>query len=187
MNRQIWTISNILSFSRIILLFPVVLLLLSDDPYARYWAIGVMIVGAVTDMFDGLLARKYQQETDFGKILDPLADKIGVGGIVVVLLILGNLPLWFVLGVVFRDVLILLGGIYISKTRKLILQSNQTGKWAVSAVAVTIAFATMNNPRFAMITEMLIGISVILLAVSFVLYFKRFFECMKLKPAESVG
>jgi len=176
MNLRFWTISNILSISRVILLIPIVVLLLDKNPDSRYWALGLMVIAALTDALDGYLARRLKQVTDLGKLLDPLADKICVGVAVVVLLTLGNLPLWFVIVVLARDVLIFLGGTYITKTRRVVLQSSTVGKIAVTIIAIAILFATLNLEQLNFFKQLFVWLSVLMIAVSLVLYGQRFVE-----------
>ncbi len=78
------------------------LLLAAGDDLAsplRWWGAGLFIVGMATDGIDGYLARKYDVVSDFGKLLDPIADKVLTGGALVALSILGELP-WWVTGLI---------------------------------------------------------------------------------------
>src|SRR5512133_2814178 len=97
MKNKIFNISNTLSLSRIVLLLPLVALLFATDwPHRRIYAILLMVLGMVTDSLDGYFARKFNEVTELGKIIDPLADKICVAVIVVVLAMLGDIPVWYV-------------------------------------------------------------------------------------------
>ncbi len=69
------------------------------------------MIAAITDILDGYLARKFNQVTEFGKIIDPLADKIAIGAIIIKLFIIGVIPLYYFFMIIVRDVLIFLGGI----------------------------------------------------------------------------
>lgn len=71
--KQIMTIPNLLSFLRLVMV-PFIVLLYSEDNY--YGAAAVVVLSGITDIFDGLIARKFNMISDFGKILDPIADKI---------------------------------------------------------------------------------------------------------------
>lgn len=149
----------------------------SEAPSARYWGIIIMAVAMLTDKLDGDLARKYGQTTELGKILDPLADKIGVAVVALVLLSIGIVPLWFVVAMIVRDVLIFLGGVYIKSTKKIILPSNLTGKWAVGVVSATLLAALLNAP--VVLVDIMIAASVVMLAWSLYLYAKRFLEIVR--------
>jgi CDP-diacylglycerol--glycerol-3-phosphate 3-phosphatidyltransferase len=165
-----------LSVSRIFLLIPLALFLVSPEPSARFWAVGFMLLCTVTDILDGFLARKLNQVTDMGKIIDPLADKIGIGVTVIILVLLGKLPLWYVLTVLGRDVIIFSGGIYISKKHKVVLPSNAAGKVAVIVVGLVLIFATLQMPELRVVYEILFWLSLVLMAVSLCFYGMRFFE-----------
>jgi len=173
---RVWTISNLLSCSRIVLAIPIVLLLLHGTLQSRLWAVLIMLVGVVTDFFDGYIARQRNEVTEFGKILDPLADKISIAGVAFVLSIAQYLPVWFFLIIFFRDVIILVGGMWLRCTRKVVLQSNWIGKWAVTAIAGTIVAATL---RVNVVVDILIGISCVLLVWSLVAYSQNFFAAVR--------
>ena len=129
MKREFLTVSNLLSIFRALLSIPFALVMLLPDPPLRSWAVVIVLVGMVTDKLDGDLARARGEETEWGRILDPLADKVCVGVMALVLLALGVFPLWFVLALVLRDLLILAGGIYLKSARGVVLPSNAAGKW----------------------------------------------------------
>lgn len=135
-----------------------------------------MLFAICTDFFDGYLARKRNQVTDFGKILDPLADKICIGVIGIALTVLGKIPLWFLLLIIIRDVLIFSGGMYMKFSKKILLVSNQTGKWTVVVVACTILVSLFQPQTISLLFTVLLVISSVLLVFSFVLYLKRFLE-----------
>ncbi|MDZ7343676.1 MAG: CDP-alcohol phosphatidyltransferase family protein, partial [candidate division KSB1 bacterium] len=78
-----WTVSNLLSFSRIILLIPILLFLRENTPAGNYKAVGVMLLAAATDWFDGYFARRFHQKTDVGRVIDPVSDKICVGAVAI--------------------------------------------------------------------------------------------------------
>jgi CDP-diacylglycerol--glycerol-3-phosphate 3-phosphatidyltransferase len=172
MRREFLTPSNLLSISRAVLVVPFVAVMLSSLPSARVWGGVIMIVGALTDKFDGLLARKYGYETEWGRILDPLADKIGIAAIALVLLWLGDVPLWFVIALLTRDLLIFFGGIYIKVRKGAVLQSNMAGKWAVGIIALTLFLLVIVGPSLP--ATIFLWISVGFLIVSFALYLSRF-------------
>ncbi len=175
MLQRIWTISTVLSFSRIFLLAPLAYFLFSPVPHNREWAAGVMVLAAITDFLDGYLARLLHQVTDFGKIIDPIADKIAAGGGSIMLVWIGAMPLWFVVVIVVRDLLILFGGIYIKSKKNIITQSNWPGKFAVSSVALVMLLSALAAPSLEELRQVAIWISVFLMAFSFLLYVQRLF------------
>ncbi len=172
---RFFTISNLLSISRALLAIPFALVMLSDSPNATVWGIVILAVAALTDKFDGVLARKFNEVTEWGKILDPLADKIGMGIVAITLVMLKLVPLWFVIALVARDLLILAGGIYVKKKKGVVLQSNQLGKWTIGVIALAMLFAMV---RWNFVADIFLWLCAAMLAGSFALYVNRFRQVM---------
>jgi CDP-diacylglycerol--glycerol-3-phosphate 3-phosphatidyltransferase len=144
----------------------------SPLPSARMWATAIAVLAALTDRYDGILARRRHQETEWGRILDPVADKVGVGCAVVVLLILGELPLWFVGLVLGRDLLILAGGLVLKARRDVVIPSNIMGKWTVGALALLIVLLVIGVS--GAVTFWLMFVCVVMLGVSLLQYVRVF-------------
>lgn len=101
-------IPNFLTSIRILLVIPLVVLLLRE----RFGlAMLLMVLAGLTDWFDGYLARRHNWQTRLGSILDPLADKLLVVTTVLALGWLGLVPLWLVVAVLVRDLVIVMGGV----------------------------------------------------------------------------
>ncbi len=181
MRREFFTPPNILSLSRLVLAIPFALVMLSSLPSARIWGAIILLVGGLTDRYDGILARRYGQETQWGRILDPLADKVGVATMALVLLALGDIPLWFVIALLARDVLILAGGMVIKERSGVVLPSHISGKFAVGIVSLTFFIIVLGGP--SPLATILIWICVALLVWSFAVYAARFFGEMRKVPA----
>jgi CDP-diacylglycerol--glycerol-3-phosphate 3-phosphatidyltransferase len=175
-NKEIFYVSNLISFFRIILLIPVCYLLLKGFESENTLIIILVLCMYFSDLLDGYLARKLGQVSEFGKIIDPLADKISVIVISIILLYLGKIPFWFVLIVILRDVIIMLFGIYLDKKKDIRLMSNYPGKIAVFSIGLIILFAVINSPVLKEISKYLYFISLALIFYSSYLYFKRFRE-----------
>ena len=146
--------------------------MLGGSSSANLWGAGIMAVGALTDKFDGVLARRLNQVTEWGKVLDPLADKIAVAAVAIVLLILQRIPVWFVAVILVRDIVIFTGGVYLRVRRGIVLPSNEAGKWAVGIIALTLVLMVLDAP--AGIIEACMLLSCVMLGVSFALYVRRF-------------
>lgn len=181
MVRVEWNASNALSLSRVALLVPILYFLLKLDNGDRGIAAGLMVVALLTDFLDGIIARRFHQETEFGRIIDPLADKICAGAAVIALVSLGDVPFWFLPAVIGRDTLILLGGIYITKTKKVVFHSNWAGKAAMGVVAAYIVVATLRMESLHLLTTILLWVSSGFLALSFILYCRRFYDAVLVK------
>jgi CDP-diacylglycerol--glycerol-3-phosphate 3-phosphatidyltransferase len=177
MKREILTIPNLLSLSRVLLAIPFVLVMLVPDPPARWWGVGILLLAALTDKLDGMLARSMHQESEWGKILDPLADKLGVAAVAVALLYLGWLPFWFVALLLGRDLLILTGGLVVRRKTGEVLPSNMAGKWAVGVFAATMLFILVDAPPWLVSTG--IWTSVAMVFMSTIGYVHRFLKVMR--------
>ena len=94
---------NLLSLIRIVLTPLFIILLFSDVPNAKFFALLVFAIAAITDAYDGYLARKYNQITPEGKFLDPLADKILVLSAFISFAFIGIIDFWMVGVIIFRD------------------------------------------------------------------------------------
>ena len=130
-----YTISNFLSFFRILLVFPTVYFVSVGTNEYIYL---VAFVAMLSDWLDGFLARKLNQITDLGKILDPVGDKVLIAGTVIALYYYQGFPLWLMLVIVLRDVGILIGAFFIYDKSKHVISSNWPGKISVNFIAITV-------------------------------------------------
>ena len=181
MRRDLVTPSNILSLVRAILAIPFALVMLSSLPSARFWGAVILIVGALTDRYDGILARRYGQETELGRILDPLADKVGIATAALVLLARGEIPLWYVVALLARDLLIFAGGMVIKARSGVVLPSHPVGKVAVGIISLALFVIIVGGPSLP--ATILLWASLVLLVWSFAVYAGRFVQEMKKAPA----
>lgn len=132
---KVWTISNLLSLSRLFIGIIVYFLILNRDTNG---AIILGVIGILSDYADGYLARKRNEVSELGKVLDPLADKIGVALVAIALHQSYGLPLWVVLVIVGRDVLIVLGAVIVMQHLKRVIASAIPGKIAVTIIALLL-------------------------------------------------
>lgn len=104
---RVLTVPNLISFARLALV-PVFLwlLLVPREPWADLLALVVLFVSAVTDWLDGYLARRWNQISRLGQLLDPVADRLYIVATVVAFLVRDIIPWWFALAVVLRDVVL---------------------------------------------------------------------------------
>lgn len=104
-------IANILTVTRLVLVPVFLLTLFAGEGHSTGWrmvAFVVFAVGSITDYIDGHLARKYGLVTDFGKVVDPIADKALTGAALFGLSILGELPWWVTLTIAGRELAVTL-------------------------------------------------------------------------------
>ena len=123
---NVWTIPNVLTMIRMILIPVFVVLFFSGLKMA---ALAVFCAASFTDFLDGFLARKLNQVTDFGKLFDPLADKLMVLTAMVCQTFWGPLPLVAVLIVALKELVMVFGGMFML-SRNVVVYSNIYGKAA---------------------------------------------------------
>ncbi len=97
---------NQLTILRIILTPVFLFFFLYDDPTFKVISLGIFIIAALTDWYDGWLARKFNYITNWGKFWDPLADKILTSTAFIGFVILNIIPLWMILVIITRDLII---------------------------------------------------------------------------------
>ena len=95
--------ANKLTILRVVMIPAFLLVLYLDVPYANYWALAIFAAASITDTLDGYIARHYNQITDFGKFMDPLADKCLVTAAMLWFVEVGQMPAWALLIVAVRE------------------------------------------------------------------------------------
>jgi CDP-diacylglycerol--glycerol-3-phosphate 3-phosphatidyltransferase len=130
---------NRLTILRLILTLPFVAALSLQFPGAKWLALCLFIVSSFTDYADGVIARKYKLITDFGKLMDPLVDKIMTMSAFICLVALGSIPAWAVIVIVSREFLIT-GLRLMAAVRGKVLAAERLGKLKTVLQIVTILF-----------------------------------------------
>jgi len=172
--KEIYTSSNLLSFLRLLMAIPFWILIGNlNEPGIRYIVAALAIIGAVTDVLDGYLARKYNEVTELGKIIDPLADKVAIGAIVIKLFLIGEIPDYYFYLIVGRDLLIFIGGVFVTKKIGRVLPSNMLGKITVSVIGIVVILIFLSVNRHTFLFEVFYYGSIVLIFVSFFAYIYR--------------
>ena len=170
---KLFTISNVITLSRLILLPFIVFFLITQQ---RYIAFGIMTVSLFSDAVDGFLARKLHQESEAGKVLDPVCDKISLIVIVVTLLILNMIPWWGVIIIILRDILILVGSLFLITHKSRVFKSNIMGKITGGMLGAVVLAFTINLKTAG---EILLYLSIPAIVASFGIYLSRYIKAMK--------
>ena len=131
-------IPNLLSLTRMVLLVPTLYCLDRNTPEGNWIAILLLMLAGITDGLDGFLARKWSIVSRKGKILDPVADKILAGGLVIYLLLTRDFPLWYGAIIIGRDGAILLANILILAKIDMVFVSNKLGKLTYTVIFLSI-------------------------------------------------
>ena len=146
-----WTLPNLLSLFRILLVPFLAYLMSFTDPVSCALAALVFIIASVTDMLDGYLARRHKSVSDFGKILDPLADKLLVVTALIMLVAIDRpgdayVPVWLVVIIVAREVAVtVLRGIAL--TEGIVIPADELGKYKL--LVQTFALVGSDDPLSA--------------------------------------
>ena len=164
-------------------MIPVVVAVLCLGQFDLLWlriACGLFIVASLTDLLDGHLARKNNQITNFGKFMDPLADKTLVCSVLVALIEWGLVPAWAVILILTREFAIS-GVRLIASERGVVLAASRIAKFKTNVQMIWV-IALMLQPGWSFwkaFTDVLMGASVLLTLVSFVDYLLRNKDILK--------
>lgn len=166
---------NKLTILRVLMIpFFVVFMLWNITGAADKWiAAAIFIIASLTDMLDGKIARKYNLVTNFGKFMDPLADKLLVGAAMICLVEMGRLPAWIVIIIISRE-FIISGFRLIASDNGVVIAASYWGKFkTVFQMAMIIVLIFDLGGFFGIIETALIWISLILTVVSLVDYIMK--------------
>lgn len=164
-------VSNALSASRMVLAVPAAIAVARG---ATTVAVAVCVCAAITDMLDGYFARKFNEVTELGKIIDPISDKVFIGAVALTLVGIGTIPVWFAAIVIGRDALIFVAGVYLRTTHKIVLMSNVLGKITVALLSLLMLIVVAEGrwPAGFAMTALTWGVLAMMLA-SLVVYGAR--------------
>ena len=163
---------NKLTVARMILVpFLVVFLLTGWGGEANRWiCLAIFVAASVTDWFDGHLARKYNLITNFGKFMDPLADKLLVCSAMICMIELDKLPAWVVIIIIGRE-FIISGFRLIAAENGIVIAANYWGKFkTVSQMIMIILLMLDFGGIFTVLTQIFIWLSVALTIISLLTY-----------------
>ena len=173
---------NKLTLFRVILIPFFVFFLLAPyfDGYGNYIAVAIFIVASITDFLDGKIARKYHLVTNFGKFMDPLADKLLVSSALICLVALNKIPAWIVIVIIARE-FIISGFRLVAADNGVVIAASYWGKFKTAFQMVTVIVLILNIPGevFAVIGTVLIYISLVLTVISLIDYIAKNKDVLK--------
>ena len=150
--------------------FFVAFLLLSPGNESFKWiALVLFVVASLTDYLDGQIARKHNLITNFGKFMDPLADKILTISGMICLIELGRIPAWIVIIIVARE-FIISGFRLIAAESGVVIAANYWGKFKTTFQMIMIILMIVNLPQLQLITTIVMWIALALTIISLVTY-----------------
>lgn len=194
--RELYSIPNILTYIRIATI-PVILLAIQRDTRWHGLAAGILFaLASVTDFLDGYLARKLNQVTVLGKLLDPLADKLVVASALILMIPLGRVPAWMVILILARELVITaLRGI--ASSEGLVMSASRIAKYKTAFQLVAIGFLLVHYRyvidfgfvsfpvNFHVVGILLLGISLAYSLISAADYLVKFAEAINRGQDES--
>jgi cardiolipin synthase len=169
-DKRIFTIPNLLSFTRLLILVPIMINVIHVQ---RFWALFWILLGIATDNIDGFLARKLNQQSDLGRMMDPIIDKINLLVATTYMVFSKDyvFPLWFYIFLLVRELAMLAGGLWVVRRKKVAPEANRAGKWSAFITGFTVLFFIMDWQPLGWIFLM---ISVILTLISTWTYFMAY-------------
>lgn len=172
---------NKLTILRVILIpFFVFFMLASLGPLGDYVALIIFVVASLTDMLDGKIARKYNLVTNFGKFMDPLADKLLVCSAMICLIDLGRIPSWIVIIIIARE-FIISGFRLVAANKGVVIAAGMIGKvkTVFQMAMIILMILNFSNPVFQTITTVVMYAALILTIVSLVDYLYKNKDVLK--------
>lgn len=177
--KKIWNLPNQLTLGRI-LLVPVVLVLLAlETKWSCFFAFVVFAVASFTDLVDGYLARRGGQVTNLGKLLDPLADKVLVTSVLIMLVELDWVSAWIAIIIICRDMMVT-GLRAMAADSGIVIAADKYGKLKTILQLMALGPLILHYPWLGLpletIGQILLYIALVLTVFSGVNYFVLFFK-----------
>lgn len=190
--KQKMNLPNKLTIFRMILIIPFVILLLGNfqqwgwftaifggiSEYVDYIALAIFIIASLTDLIDGKIARKYNLVTNFGKFMDPLADKLLVCAALVALVEMGRIPSWVVIIIISRE-FIISGFRTVASDNGVVIAASYWGKFKTTFQMIMVCLMIANIKALAVVTTVIMWIALVLTVVSLVDYLWKNKDVMK--------
>lgn len=183
LSTQIFNVPNSLTLFRIFLVPLLVVVLLTKFSGREYAGLAIFLVAAITDFFDGWIARKYNQMTRLGALLDPIADKLLVSAAFISLVELQLAKAWMVVIIIGRE-------FAVSGLRSIAAQQGVTisasslgkGKMVSQIVAISLLILGYELGEFRFVGELALWVVVVFAIASAVDYFAKFARAVLITP-----
>ncbi|MCG9129956.1 CDP-alcohol phosphatidyltransferase family protein [Candidatus Poribacteria bacterium] len=178
--REFFYISNLLSMFRL-LIVPLLFWYIYNEQYKHAVVVGTIAI--ISDILDGFFARLLNQHSELGIILDPIADKFAIGaGIIAIAFRTPDIPMWALFTVIFRDVAIVLGNVYLAYRAKMITRSNWWGKCTSFSLAIALILYLIRSMDFPLPHDLelyCLYFALCFVGISFVSYTRSMFRVLK--------
>jgi CDP-diacylglycerol--glycerol-3-phosphate 3-phosphatidyltransferase len=175
---HVFTWPNFISLTRLLIVVPVIYLHMRNNFQVDFVITLLIVYGIFSDYLDGLVARKTDEVSELGKMLDPVADKLLAFFLFAYTVWLGWIPVWyFVIGVA-RDLMIMAGSAYIKRIRGKVAMAVMSGKISVNIMAMYWVSVFFLRDATDLHTFLMI-VSVFMMVFSFIHYLHRFNQIRK--------
>ncbi len=174
---------NKLTVFRMILIVPFVILLLGGhagwgwfdaafggiEAYTDYIALVIFVIASLTDMLDGKIARKYNLVTNFGKFMDPLADKLLVCSAMICLIDMDRIPAWIIIVIISRE-FIISGFRLVASDNHVVIAASYWGKFKTTFQMIMVILMIANIQALNILTQIVMWIALALTIISLIDY-----------------
>lgn len=147
-----------------------------NDTY-RMISLVLFIVASLTDLLDGKIARKYNLVTNFGKFMDPLADKLLVCSALICLIELKQLPAWMVIIIISRE-FIISGFRLVASDNGIVIAASYWGKWKTTFQMLAVILLILNLPALSIVSTLCVWIALALTIISLVDYVAKNYKIL---------
>lgn len=170
---------NKLTVLRMIMIVPFVVFMLTDiaGDMSKWIALALFVVASLTDLLDGHIARKYNLVTNFGKFMDPLADKLLVCAAMICLVETGKIPSWVVIIIISRE-FIISGFRLIASDNGIVIAASYWGKFKTVFQMIMIVLMIADIAAIQIVTQIVMWIALVLTVVSLIDYLKKNWHVM---------
>jgi CDP-diacylglycerol---glycerol-3-phosphate 3-phosphatidyltransferase len=167
-----WNLPNALTMLRIVLAPLLVVVLLTEFPDKEFWGLFIFLLAALTDLLDGIIARRTNRITVIGAMLDPIADKLLMSAAFISMVELALAPAWMVFCIVGREFAVT-GLRMVALERGVAIAANQWGKAKTlsQVVAVCLLIVSRQLGHWRVLSQVALWVALALTLISLVVYF----------------
>jgi CDP-diacylglycerol--glycerol-3-phosphate 3-phosphatidyltransferase len=167
-----WNVPNTLTLLRICLAPVLVVVLLTEIPEKEFWGLGIFLLAALTDLLDGIIARRTNRITVIGAMLDPIADKLLMSAAFISLVGLDLAPAWIVFCIVAREFAVT-GLRMVALERGVPISANKWGKAKTTSQVVAVSLLIIGHRlgQWQVLSTIALWIALILTMISMLIYF----------------
>ncbi|MEZ0535884.1 CDP-diacylglycerol--glycerol-3-phosphate 3-phosphatidyltransferase [Caldicellulosiruptoraceae bacterium PP1] len=172
---------NILTVFRLFLIPLFVIIFFSNNEFKYIYSIFIFLLSGFTDILDGYLARKYNQITNFGKLIDPLADKLLIIVVLWCLVLKNFIPEVILIIIILKEVLMIIGSLFLYKRVNIVVSANIYGKLATFMFYLSIILLLLKIE----ISRFLLYIAVSFALLAMFIYISKYLKEFKYMKAPS--